>query len=51
MTGRRPNVTGVFDNNGADFRDQGLDGSEWHTVPEHLKDSGWLTLGGGKSNA
>lgn len=49
MTGRRPNVSFVYDNGGADFRKDGLDGDEWHTVPGFLKDSGWWTVGGGKT--
>jgi len=49
MTGRRPNVTQVFDNTGSDFRVNGLDGGSWDTVPGHLKDSGWTTVGGGKT--
>ncbi len=53
MTGRRPHHTLVFDNN-ADFRKDGIDadgkpGSEWTTMPEFFKKSGYTTLGGGKT--
>ena len=50
---RRPSRTRVFDNN-ADFRKDGIDasgktGADWITCPEHFKQSGWTTLGGGKT--
>ena len=52
MTGRRPHHTNVFDNNG-DFRAVGHDsngpGSSWITMPQHFKEAGFLTLGGGKT--
>ena len=50
---RRPSRTRVFDND-ADFRKSGMDasgkaGADWITCPEHFKQSGWTTLGGGKT--
>lgn len=51
MTGRRPHHTLIFDNLGTptnDFRANGQ-GKDWVTMPEHFKNSGWLTLGGGKT--
>ena len=48
MSGRRPHRTLVFDNSGTDFRENGQ-GANWTTLPQHFKDSGWLTLGGGKT--
>eukprot|EP00912_Choanoflagellata_sp_UC4_P001406 UC4_evm1s871 len=54
MTGRRPSHTNIYDNK-ADFRISGgpdrnkLPGSKWTTLPEHFKNSGFTTLGGGKT--
>ena len=53
-SGRRPAHTNVFDNN-ANFRTSGKTpdgqpGSAWVTMPEHFKNSGWLTLGLGKGH-
>ena len=52
MTGRRPAHTNVYDNN-ANFREVGLDsngaGKMWTTMPEHFKQNGFITLGGGKT--
>ena len=48
MSGRRPHRTLVFDNSGTDFRANGQ-GANWTTMPQHFKNSGWLTLGGGKT--
>ena len=53
MTGRRPSHTGVYDNSPTSFRNVGYDingpGANWTTMPEHFKNSGFLTLGGGKT--
>lgn len=46
MSGRTPEVTKVFGNDGSSFRDVG---PKWVTMPEHLKDEGMLVLGGGKT--
>jgi iduronate 2-sulfatase len=48
MSGRRPHRTLVFDNGGTDFRANGQ-GANWTTLPQHFLNSGWLTLGGGKT--
>jgi iduronate 2-sulfatase len=54
MTGRRPFHTMVFDGNTASFRDVGWSkadgpGKDWITMPQHFKDDGFVTLGGGKT--
>lgn len=55
MTGRRPHHTNVdATGTGDDFRKVGIDasgknGSEWITMPEHFKQHGYATLGGGKT--
>ena len=52
MTSRRPHHTNVLDNK-RNFRKVGNDangpGSSWITMPEHFKNAGFLTLGGGKT--
>ena len=53
MSGRRPHHTLVFDNDKS-FRDVGRDargvpGANWTTLPQHFKQRGYLTLGGGKT--
>ena len=51
MSGRMPDTTRVW-NFRQDFRSAGLSaaghGSEWVTLPEYFKESGFLTLGHGK---
>lgn len=55
MTGRRPHRTNVLQGaTGDDFRKVGVDaagspGANWTTLPGHFKNSGWTTLGGGKT--
>eukprot|EP01052_Picozoa_sp_SAG31_P037124 SAG31_NODE_4744_length_2986_cov_1.698995_2_plen_198_part_00 len=48
MSGRRPHRTLVYDNSGTDFR-ANSQGSNWTTLPQHFKDAGYLTMGGGKT--
>ncbi|KAJ8605700.1 hypothetical protein CTAYLR_010147 [Chrysophaeum taylorii] len=45
MTGRRPDRTQAF-NFADDFREVG---ANWTTLPEHFKNHGYVTLGGGKT--
>ena len=47
MTGKRPDTTKVWDGLGEhDFR---ITGPDWITLPEHFKNHGYTTLGGGKT--
>ena len=47
MTGRRPDTTKVWIGIGnPDFR---VTGPDWVSLPEHFKNSGYTTLGGGKT--
>ena len=47
MTGRRPDTTKVWAGLGAhDFR---VTGPDWISLPEHFKNNGYTTLGGGKT--
>ena len=47
MTGRRPDTTHVWAGLGnANFR---VTGPDWISLPEHFKNSGYTTLGGGKT--
>ena len=55
MTGRRPHHSNVMGTGtGQSFRVSGTDrsglpGANWTTCPQHFRESGWLTLGGGKT--
>ena len=55
MTGRRPHHTNVvMGTTGTNFRKSGIDakgipGANWTTLPSHFKQSGYTTLGGGKT--
>ena len=47
MTGRRPDTTGVWIGLGnSSFR---VTGPDWISLPEHFKNNGFTTLGGGKT--
>ncbi len=47
MTGRRPDTTQVWDSLGnAHFR---ITGPDWISLPQHFKEHGFTTLGGGKT--
>lgn len=47
MTGRRPATTRVY-NHFNHFREEGA-GPSWVSLPQHFKQHGYLTLGGGKT--